>query len=91
MLPCVVNNISAAYRDRLAVNQVSFSVSPGEIMAILGANGAGKSTLIKAMLELIPRRNGQVHYFGKELSKSRKKNRIHAPISLYRLGFSGSG
>mgnify|MGYP000364609844 CR=1 FL=1 len=49
MLPCVVNNISAAYRDRLAVNQVSFSVSPGEIMAILGANGAGKSTLIKAL------------------------------------------
>lgn len=73
MLPCVVNNISAAYRDRLAVNQVSFSVSPGEIMAILGANGAGKSTLIKAMLELIPRRSGQVHYFGKELSKTRKK------------------
>ena len=67
--PCVVKNISAAYRDRLALSKVSFTVPNGEIMAILGPNGAGKSTLIKAMLELIPRVSGEVEFFGENISK----------------------
>lgn len=71
--PCVVKNISAAYRDRLALSGVSFTVPSGEIMAILGPNGAGKSTLIKAMLELIPRVSGESEFFGKNLSRVRKR------------------
>lgn len=71
--PCVVENISAAYRDRLALSGVSFTVPSGEIMAILGPNGAGKSTLIKAMLELIPRVSGKAEFFGKNLSRVRKR------------------
>lgn len=71
--PCVVENISAAYRDRLALSGVSFTVPSGEIMAILGPNGAGKSTLIKAMLELIPRVSGEAEFFGKNLSRVRKR------------------
>lgn len=71
--PCVVKNISAAYRDRLALSGVSFTVPSGEIMAILGPNGAGKSTLIKAMLELIPRVSGKAEFFGKNLSRVRKR------------------
>lgn len=71
--PCVVENISAAYRDRLALSGVSFIVPSGEIMAILGPNGAGKSTLIKAMLELIPRVSGKAEFFGKNLSRVRKR------------------
>lgn len=71
--PCVVKNISAAYRDRLALSKVSFTVPNGEIMAILGPNGAGKSTLIKAMLELIPRVSGEVEFFGENISKVRKR------------------
>lgn len=71
--PCVVENISAAYRDRLALSGVSFTVPSGEIMAILGPNGAGKSTLIKAMLELIPRVSGKAEFFGKHLSRVRKR------------------
>ncbi|MDR6939132.1 metal ABC transporter ATP-binding protein [Arcanobacterium hippocoleae] len=71
--PCVVKELSAAYRDRLALSQVSFTVPKGEIMAILGPNGAGKSTLIKAMLELIPRVSGEAEFFGKNIGKVRKK------------------
>ncbi|MDU4244272.1 MAG: ATP-binding cassette domain-containing protein, partial [Varibaculum cambriense] len=71
--PCVVESISAAYRDRLALSGVSFTVPSGEIMAILGPNGAGKSTLIKAMLELIPRVSGKAEFFGKNLSRVRKR------------------
>lgn len=71
--PCFVENISAAYRDRLALSGVSFTVPSGEIMAILGPNGAGKSTLIKAMLELIPRVSGKSEFFGKNLSRVRKR------------------
>ncbi|XCB29729.1 ATP-binding cassette domain-containing protein [Arcanobacterium hippocoleae] len=71
--PCVVNNLSAAYRDRLALSNVSFEVPKGEIVAILGPNGAGKSTLIKAMLELIPRVSGEAKFFGSAIGKVRKR------------------
>ena len=47
-----VRNISFSYRDRKVLRDVSFVVSPGEIVAIAGANGAGKTTLMKVLATL---------------------------------------
>ena len=44
-----VKNLSAAYGQHPSLNNVSISVSSGEIVTILGANGAGKSTLLRAI------------------------------------------
>src|SRR4029453_4367865 len=44
-----VTNLVKRYGDRLAVDDVSFSVRDGEILAILGPNGAGKTTTVESI------------------------------------------
>lgn len=43
----VVNNLLKTYGQQKAVNHISFSIQPGEIVGFLGPNGAGKSTTMK--------------------------------------------
>ena len=44
-----VSNLSRSYGDFLAVDAVSFSIKPGEIVGLLGHNGAGKTTIMKML------------------------------------------
>ncbi len=48
-----INNVTKRFGGLTAVDSVSFEVSGGEALALLGSNGAGKSTLIKCMLGLL--------------------------------------
>lgn len=52
----------------VAVDDVSFSVQPGEILGLLGPNGAGKTTLIKCILRLVEPDAGAVRLFGEDFS-----------------------
>jgi len=56
-----VHNLSVKFGNVTAIQNISFEVNRGEVLAIVGPNGSGKSTLMKALLNLIPY-TGQVHW-----------------------------
>lgn len=63
------NNISLSYDGRTVVDSLSFTVSKGDYLCVIGENGSGKSTLIKALLSLISPSGGSLEY-GDGLSKN---------------------
>ena len=66
-----------AYLGQSAVEDVSFHLSPGEILGIVGESGSGKSTLIKAAMGLLGSEGrvtgGSIWYKGKNLTELPKK------------------
>lgn len=65
--------ISPSYREVSAVNNISFEVSEGEILAFIGPNGAGKSTTIKMLTGILYPSSGEVQVLGLNPNKERKK------------------
>ena len=55
-----VRNLKCYYGKIRAINGVSLSVRPGELIALIGANGAGKSTLLQAVCGLISHWEGEI-------------------------------
>ncbi len=55
------NNVTKAFKDRLLIDNLSFSVPAGAIVGIIGPNGAGKSTLFKMIMGLETPDNGEVN------------------------------
>ena len=55
-----VNHLTKKYKNRLAVNDVSFNIYEGEIFGLLGPNGAGKTTIIKMITGLCEITQGDV-------------------------------
>jgi ATP-binding cassette subfamily C protein len=60
--------VQAPGSDRAILKDVSFSVSPGEVIALVGPSGAGKSTLLRAMVGAIEGDSGEVRLDGARLS-----------------------
>lgn len=46
-----IKNLSLRYGDRILLDEIYATVSPGEKVALVGRNGAGKSTLLKIIAE----------------------------------------
>jgi branched-chain amino acid transport system ATP-binding protein len=63
-----VLNLDAGYGDVTVLHDVSLSIAPGEVMALLGANGAGKSTLLRTISGLIKPASGRVHLKGRDVT-----------------------
>ncbi|HGM3507564.1 TPA: ATP-binding cassette domain-containing protein [Clostridioides difficile] len=64
-----VNNITKRFNDKLALDNISFSVKEGEIFGLIGPNGAGKSTLINIITNLMLPNSGSIQINGLDLSK----------------------
>ena len=62
-----VNNLTKRYAGRTAVDDISFSVAPGEIVGLLGPNGAGKSTTMRVLSGFMPATAGTVKIAGHDV------------------------
>ena len=76
-----VNRISKEYPGFL-LQRVSFAVEEGTIMGFIGRNGAGKTTTLKAILNMVPIKEGTVEYFGLDLKE-------HENAIKQRIGYAG--
>ena len=62
------SHLTRRFGDRVAVEDVSFELRPGEIFALLGPNGAGKTTTLRMLAGLIAPTSGAVHLEGEPMS-----------------------
>jgi ABC-2 type transport system ATP-binding protein len=63
-----VKGLEHAYGDFVAVDDISFTVSEGEIFSFLGPNGAGKSTAINVLTTLLKLQKGEAHVAGYDVA-----------------------
>ena len=62
-----VEELHAWYGESHILHGMSFAVGQGEIVTLLGRNGAGKTTTLRAMMGIVPQRQGSVVFRGSEL------------------------
>jgi branched-chain amino acid transport system ATP-binding protein len=77
-----VANLTIHHGQLRAVDDISFDLGIGEVLAIIGANGAGKSTLLRTIAGLHTQTSGSILYQGDEISKLRTFRRVRRGISL---------
>ena len=72
-MPAVeVIDVVKTYREKVAVDGLSFSVEKGEVFGLIGPNGAGKTTTIRMMMDIIQPDTGRVMIFGETPSQATK-------------------
>lgn len=72
----VAENIHVGYDGRLVIENLSFTVGGGDIVAVLGPNGSGKTTLLKAVLGMMALKRGRVQLFGHAPGEPRLEGRV---------------
>ncbi len=71
-----IKQLTKVFKDKKAVDDVSFSIKLGEIVAILGPNGAGKSTTMLMMLGLLHPTTGETKLFNADAKDKKVRERI---------------
>ncbi len=77
-----VRNLKCYYGKIRAINGVSLSVRPGELIALIGANGAGKSTLLQAVCGLISQWEGEIELEKRSLRGLKAPTIVERGLSL---------
>src|SRR5207247_521163 len=63
-----VSGVTVRFGGRVALDQVSIDVTPGEVVGLIGSNGAGKSTLMNVISGFITPTEGRVAIFGRTVT-----------------------
>ena len=73
--------LHAWYGSSHVLHGVDVRVERGQTLGLLGRNGMGKSTLIRTLLGHVTQREGQIHLFGKDVSKARPHEVARAGVA----------
>jgi ABC-type Mn2+/Zn2+ transport system ATPase subunit len=83
--------LAAAYGTRRVLEDVSFSLSAGERIAVLGPNGGGKSTLFRVLLGLLPPAAGAVRVQGRcGFLPQTERSRLDYPVTALDVALMGT-
>ena len=86
----LVEHLSKSFGDFQAVDDVSFSVAPGEIVGLLGPNGAGKTTTINMVLGVLAPTSGRIVIEGADLMKDRPRATASANFAAVNCPLPGN-
>jgi branched-chain amino acid transport system ATP-binding protein len=75
-------HISVFYGAVKAIEDISFHVNKGEIVAMIGPNGAGKSTALKAVFGMVDIHTGDIHFNGESIKGLRPDEHVSNGVSL---------
>jgi len=65
-----LDTVSVAYGKRRALESVSLTIGPGEIVTLLGANGSGKSTTLRTISGLVRSHTGRIVFDGRDITRA---------------------
>ena len=82
-----IQTVSKHFGPLVALDNVSFTVEPGEFFALLGPNGAGKTTLISALAGLSRPSNGSISIMGYDVERDFRKARTNLGVVPQELVF----
>lgn len=79
-----VKGITKHFNRRRVLDEVGFSVRPGEVMGLIGPNGSGKTTLFECLAGLLPADTGTVTSNEREIIPSRRKEALfYLPDAIF--------
>jgi urea transport system ATP-binding protein len=81
-----IEKLSVAYGETLIVRDVDLSVSPGEVVCLMGRNGVGKTTLLKSVMGLLKPRSGRILFDDKDVTHATPDKRARAGIGYVPQG-----
>jgi manganese/zinc/iron transport system ATP- binding protein len=70
--PLEVRGLTAAYREKPVLWDVSFTIPEGQLVGVVGPNGAGKTTLLKVVMGVMRPAAGRALVFGRPFEKARR-------------------
>ncbi len=76
-----VNEIQVSYGRVRALHEVSLQVTPGKIVALLGANGAGKTTTLRTISGILHPTHGSIEFDGKPIERRDPDQLVHLGIA----------
>ncbi len=77
-----VEQLTVHYGKIIGVENISFKIEEGEIIAIIGSNGAGKSTTLNALVGLTPKTSGSVRFLGERIDKDSPEKIVRKGLCL---------
>jgi len=77
-----LRGLAAGYGTKTVISEVSVSLAPGQILALLGHNGTGKTTTLKTIMGLLAARAGEVAFDGARIDRMRVAERVALGIRL---------